>query len=72
MDIGQVEVARIAVGLIRNDAASVRRMPDQVRTKVCQWIELTGAFGPTHRIKHHEYATEPLCEGRKRGRQEAP
>lgn len=70
MDIGQVEVARIAVKLIPNNAASVRRTTDQVRTEVCQLIESTGAFRSTHRVEHHEYAI--LCYEREKRRQEAP
>ena len=36
MDIGRVEIARIAVGLVQNDYVSARRMTDQARTKMCR------------------------------------
>ena len=36
MDIDQVELARIAVRLIRTDGASVKCMTDQARTKMCK------------------------------------
>ena len=34
MDIGRVEIAQIAVRLIRNDAVSARCMTDQARTRM--------------------------------------
>ena len=57
MAIGRVEMARIAVRLIRNDAASVRRMTGQAWTRIYWQILSTGALQPTRSHKHHEYAS---------------
>ena len=52
MDIDRVEMARIAVRLIRNDAASVSFITDQARTNVSVGSFLTGALRPTHTSTH--------------------
>lgn len=55
MNVDQAEAARIAVRLIRDDAASARCMTDPACTDMHQWIGLAGSLGLTHRHEHDEY-----------------